>query len=119
REVTLGHVVDRKMREMGYIRKPPVNQLKNRRALRDRVSAEGAPEVHFIGEILGGVGFGRGISCRYLVEGGKHWTCLAGLESGQTHVVYTEPEDVVSTWNHPLDLHYTTKSIQVRTPRLN
>lgn len=44
-QVTLGHVVDRKMREMGYIRKPAVNELKNRRSLRDRVAAEGAPEV--------------------------------------------------------------------------
>ena len=44
-EVTLGHVVDRKMREMGYIRKPAVENLKNRRTLRDRVAAEGAPEV--------------------------------------------------------------------------
>ena len=43
--MTLGHVVDRKMREMGYIRKPAVENLKNRRALRDRVAAEGAPEV--------------------------------------------------------------------------
>lgn len=44
-QVTLGHVVDRKMREMGYIRKPPVDELKNRRSLRDRVAAEDAPEV--------------------------------------------------------------------------
>lgn len=44
-QVTLGHVVDRKMREMGYIRKPAVDELKNRRSLRDRVAAEGAPEV--------------------------------------------------------------------------
>ncbi len=38
-------MVDRKMREMGYIRKPAVDELKNRRSLRDRVAAEGAPEV--------------------------------------------------------------------------
>lgn len=44
-QVTLGHVVDRKMREMGYIRKPAVDELKSRRSLRDRVAAEGAPEV--------------------------------------------------------------------------
>lgn len=44
-QVTLGHVLDRKMREMGYIRKPPVDELKNRRLLRDRVAAENVPEV--------------------------------------------------------------------------
>lgn len=30
---------------MGYIRKPAVEDLKNRRYLRDRVAAERAPEV--------------------------------------------------------------------------
>ncbi|CAM9602015.1 unnamed protein product [Ectocarpus sp. 13 AM-2016] len=112
KEVTLGHVVDRKMREMGYIRKPAVNQLKNRRSLRDRVAAERAPEVHFIGEISGAEGFGSGISCRFRVEGGRHWTCLAGLEEGQTHVMHMDYGDTFAPWNHPVDLHYTTKSIQ-------
>ncbi|CAN0133352.1 unnamed protein product [Ectocarpus sp. 6 AP-2014] len=112
KEVTLGHVVDRKMREMGYIRKPAVNELKNRRSLRDRVAAEGAPEVHFIGEISGAEGFGSGISCRFRVEGGRHWTCLAGLEEGQTHVMHMDYGDTFAPWNHPVDLHYTTKSIQ-------
>ncbi|CAM9156600.1 unnamed protein product [Ectocarpus fasciculatus] len=112
KEVTLGHVVDRKMREMGYIRKPAVDELKNRRSLRDRVAAEGAPEVHFIGEISGAEGFGSGISCRFRVEGGRHWTCLAGLEEGQTHVMHMDYGDTFAPWNHPVDLHYTTKSIQ-------
>ncbi|CAM9637468.1 unnamed protein product [Scytosiphon promiscuus] len=112
KEVTLGHVVDRKMREMGYIRKPPVDELKNRRSLRDRVAAEEAPEVHFIGEISGAEGFGSGICCRFRVEGGRHWTCLAGLEEGQTHVMDTGYGEAFAPWNHPIDLHYTTKSIQ-------
>ncbi|CAM9570631.1 unnamed protein product, partial [Hapterophycus canaliculatus] len=112
KEVTLGHVVDRKMREMGYIRKPPVDELKNRRSLRDRVAAEEAPEVHFIGEISGAEGFGSGISCRFRVEGGRHWTCLAGLEEGQTHVMNASYGETFAPWNHPIDLHYTTKSIQ-------
>ncbi|CAM9329208.1 unnamed protein product, partial [Sphacelaria rigidula] len=69
-------------------------------------------QVHFIGEILGAQGFGSGISCRFRVEGGHHWTCLAGLEEGQTHAVYLETGESFATWNHPVDLHYTTKSIQ-------
>lgn len=44
-QVTLGHVVDRKMREMGYIRKLAVDELKNRRSLRERVAAERTPEA--------------------------------------------------------------------------
>lgn len=47
-KVTLGHVVDRKMREMGYMRKPAVDDLKNRRSLRNRVAAEGTPEVSLV-----------------------------------------------------------------------
>lgn len=38
------------MREMGYIRKPVVDKLKNRRSWRDRVAAEGAPEVRLTNE---------------------------------------------------------------------
>ncbi|CAB1115363.1 unnamed protein product [Ectocarpus sp. CCAP 1310/34] len=68
--------------------------------------------VHFIGEISGAEGFGSGISCRFRVEGGRHWTCLAGLEEGQTHVIHMDYGDTFAPWNHPVDLHYTTKSIQ-------
>lgn len=71
-------------------------------------------KVHFIGEISGAEGFGSGVSCRFRVEGGRHWTCLAGLEEGQTHVMHTDFGDEFAPWNHPIDLHYTTKSIQVK-----
>lgn len=69
--------------------------------------------MHFIGEISGAEGFGSGISCRFRVEGGRHWTCLAGLEEGQTHVMHMDYGEAFAPWNHPIDLHYTTKSIQV------
>lgn len=70
--------------------------------------------MHFIGEISGAEGFGSGISCRFRIEGGRHWTCLAGLEEGQTHVMQTDYGEAFAPWNHPIDLHYTTKSIQVK-----
>lgn len=73
--------------------------------------------MHFIGEISGAEGFGSGISCRFRIEGGRHWTCLAGLEEGQTHVMHTDYGEAFAPWNHPIDLHYTTKSIQVQTQR--
>lgn len=47
-----------------YIRRVPMEQLKVRRQLLDRVVAERAPEVHVIGEVSHGVGFGSGVSCR-------------------------------------------------------
>lgn len=77
-------------------------------------SATACGQVHFIGEISGAEGFGSGISCRFRVEGGRHWTCLAGSEEGQTHVVYVDRGESCAVWNHPLDLHYATKSIQAR-----
>ena len=46
---------------------------------------------------------------------GKYWSHLAGEQYGQTHTVYTLPEDgegAMATWNHPLDIHLTTTSIQ-------
>jgi hypothetical protein len=48
-----------------YLRKTPVDQLKVRRQLLDRVIAERAPELHILGEIVGGTGFGSAVSCRY------------------------------------------------------
>lgn len=72
-------------------------------------------KVHFIGEVSGAEGFGSGVSCCFRVEGGRHWTCLAGLEEGQTHVMHIDYGETFAPWNHPIDLHYTTKSIQVCT----
>ncbi|KAG5190270.1 B9 domain-containing protein [Tribonema minus] len=69
------------------------------------------PEMHVIGEILGGVGFGTGVSCMYRVEAGKNWTLLCGHDAGHTQVAYADPEEL-APWNHPLDVHYTTKSMQ-------
>lgn len=59
---------------------------------------------------------------------GKFWSHLAGEQYGQTHTVYPLPEDgdqALAVWNHPLDVHLTSASIQgwprlifqVRRPR--
>ncbi|CAM9596059.1 unnamed protein product [Chrysoparadoxa australica] len=69
------------------------------------------PEVHVIGEIIEGDGFGSGVSCKFRFEGGKHWSLLEGDTSGQTHVAYAELDDA-AVWNHPIDLHFATSSIQ-------
>lgn len=63
---------------------------------------------------MGAEGFGSGVSCRFCVESGKHWTLIAGLEEGQTHAVYINNGESFAVWNHPLDLHYATKSMQVK-----
>lgn len=108
----VGQAVARKLRDLGYMRKPPLGQLKSRQSLRSRVAAEHTPEVHMLGELLGGTGFGSGVCCKFRVESGKHWTLLAGAEIGQTHVVYADTSVELASWNHPIDLHFATKSIQ-------
>lgn len=39
------------------------------------------------------------------------WVCVGGEESGQTQVDYPAAEEMI-VWNHPIDLHYYTKSIE-------
>jgi hypothetical protein len=51
---------------------------------------------------------------RWVLEMG-FWSHLAGDQYGQTQTVYTPPEDgdaALATWNHPIDVHLTTSSIQ-------
>lgn len=48
------------------------------------------------------------------MESGKYWTLIAGLEEGQTHAVYVDNGESFAVWNHPIDLHYATKSMQVK-----
>ena len=47
--------------------------------------------------------------CRYL-EWGKSWSFLAGEESSQTQ--YSASDDGVQVWNHPIDVHFATASMQ-------
>lgn len=41
---------------------------------------------------------------------GKEWLCVGGDQKGQTQVDY--PQDDMVVWNHPIDVHYYTKSMQ-------
>jgi len=50
----------------------------------DPSSSDRTPEVHLIGEILGGTGFGSCASCKWSVTCGDGWTCLGGSTSGHT-----------------------------------
>ncbi|GMH70742.1 hypothetical protein TL16_g05484, partial [Triparma laevis f. inornata] len=70
-------------------------------------------EVHFMGEVIGGVGFGPGTSCKFTIEFGKNWDLLSGEFLGQTQYGYADgfAEEMIS-WNHPIDLHMATSSMQ-------
>mmetsp|Transcript_84240 Transcript_84240/g.234632 ORF Transcript_84240/g.234632 Transcript_84240/m.234632 type:complete len:204 (+) Transcript_84240:166-777(+) len=80
------------------------------RKRRDLRSAMSRPEVHVIGEVVGGSGFGAGVSCKWSVDTGSQWKALNGEPGGQTHVDYPEAGDF-AVWNHPVDLHYVAGSI--------
>jgi len=70
------------------------------------------PEVHVLGELAGGAGFETDNAfCVYSIGHGKEWTLVGGDEKGQTQVDYPQ-EDDMCVWNHPLDLHYYTKTLQ-------
>ncbi|KAL7543302.1 hypothetical protein ACHAXR_012701 [Thalassiosira sp. AJA248-18] len=94
-----------------HIRKP---DEKIREKFKDRLRsvADGIPEVHFIGEVTEGVGFKKDtfVSCKWYLEWGKSWSILAGEETSQTQ--YSAPDDAVHIWNHPIDVHFATASMQ-------
>ena len=109
------HAVD-----LGPFRRAPTAELEARHRLRERVEAELAPEVHFIGEVRAAAGdFSAmlglevsGVFVKWMVEAGKYWSHLAGEQIGQTQVSYAEDAGGVRPLNHPLDLHYTACSMQ-------
>ncbi|GMF65092.1 unnamed protein product [Phytophthora lilii] len=77
------------------------------------------PEVHLIGEIVSGHGFGSagGLTCKWRVEYGSRWSHIAGDQFGQTQLDYpsTAPwasDPDVAVWAHPIDLHFATSAFQ-------
>ncbi|RLN73612.1 hypothetical protein BBJ28_00005377 [Nothophytophthora sp. Chile5] len=77
------------------------------------------PEVHLIGEIVRGHGFGSsgGLTCKWRVEYGSLWHHIAGDQLGQTQIDYpsTAPwtsDPDVAVWSHPIDLHFATSAFQ-------
>ncbi|GLD92561.1 hypothetical protein PINS_up001120 [Pythium insidiosum] len=77
------------------------------------------PEVHVIGEIVGGEGFESGtggLCCKWSIEYGNQWIHIAGDQLGQTQVDHPSPSvDNVAgavVWSHPLDIHFATTSFQ-------
>ena len=69
------------------------------------------PEVHFIGEIEGCTGFGKGVSCKWFIDHGEGWDWIEGELGGQTHFDYPQ-EDDNAVWCHPLDAHFAHRSVQ-------
>ncbi|CAN0053287.1 unnamed protein product, partial [Discosporangium mesarthrocarpum] len=76
--------------------------------------------VHVIGEIIGAVGFSnpRLYAHFRLVSDPEHWYVLRGREEGFTQVDQSAVSSSGSAlggnaiWNHPLDIHYGTDSVE-------
>ena len=74
-------------------------------------------EFHIIGQISSAKDFKESrLLCKWSFHAGNGWKVLNGYEEGQTQEscdLYTyEP-----IWDHPIDLHYTTQSLQ-SSPKL-
>jgi len=85
--------------------------MRSRIKSRERQVAENEPELHIIGEIDGGVDFGKGVCCRWKIDHGAMWEHLGGFLEGQTQVDYPLDGDN-AVWSHPIDLHFVSKGLQ-------
>ena len=93
-------------------------------------------ELHLIGQIIGGSEFGdnpSSLCCRWKLSAGSsfslfqtyhftdnikcatiigdNWRVLEGASEGQTQLD-TPQIGPISSWNHPLDVHYATRGLQ-------
>lgn len=97
-----------------YIRDPG-RQRKHTYATHNvaRGIADSVPEVHFIGEIVGGISFNHSpsISCKFTIEWGKCWSFLEGEYNGQTQFSCIN-ESNRSVWNHPIDIHLASANVK-------
>ncbi|KXZ46950.1 hypothetical protein GPECTOR_39g444 [Gonium pectorale] len=73
-------------------------------------------DVHFMGEIEGASGFDYPmLFCRWqlLYETSKSWKVMRGLQQGATHAcVSAAEEEGMVVWEHPLEVHMQTQSLQ-------
>ncbi|XP_076235710.1 tectonic-1 [Calliopsis andreniformis] len=74
-------------------------------------------ELHIIGQISSAKDFKESkLLCKWSFHAGNGWKVLNGCEEGQTQEgwdIYTKE----SIWDHPIDLHYTTQTLQ-NSPKL-
>lgn len=103
------------LKHRGLMRRfPSTSNANDVQNVRRRHLDERSPEVHFIGEIVGGLGFGRGsaISCLWKIEWGVSWKILEGKSEGQTQYSSSPLDEPLSVWNHPVDVHMACSAIE-------
>ena len=69
-----------------------------------------------MGEICGATGFGEGVTvaCKWALEAGEAFELQEGSVGGQTQADSGEPGSDAVVWAHPIDVHYSSGSLQVR-----
>jgi len=69
--------------------------------------------VHFIGEIVGALGFeGKNIFAKWnIVADTEKWTPVRGDTHGRTWLAERSDSAEFASWNHPIDTTYTTSSL--------
>ena len=80
----------------------------------DKLPGDYKTEVHYIGQIISGVGFDTdiGLYCEVQLEYGKSWMELPQSSDSpiQTQTSYPGHDDIY-IWCHPIDLHFASDSI--------
>ena len=73
-------------------------------------------EVHVLGEVSCGAGFGaaRAVACAYALRAGDGWSLLAGRAAGQTHTAAPAAGADAAVWAQPIDCHYAAGALAVR-----
>ena len=104
------------LRVRSGVKKPPKSVLRSLQRRRLELG-ERFPEVHVIGEIVGGSGFGAGVTCKFELDWGDGWECIEGADadggvSGQTHTDYPIDGTDMAVWAHPIDAHFGTSNVQ-------
>jgi len=64
------------------------------------------PEIHFIGQIIGGENFDStdGLFCEMLLQIGDTWSLLSPKKLYQTQTCYADVDELF-IWSHPIDIH--------------
>lgn len=105
------------MQILAPFRSDHVKNMQYRHKRLDRLVATKVPEIHYIGQIVGGSGLissvSEGVCCRWRVEYGSTMERLGGDDQGQTQVAYARyHENEPITFNHPIDMHFAEVGLQ-------
>ena len=76
------------------------------------VKGDAKPEIHFIGQIVGGSEFSStdGLFCEMVLQVGEYWEMLSPNKLYQTQTCYCDL-DKMFIWSHPVDIHFAANDL--------